>query len=195
MKWAEGKEEAEGRNSRWNWDFRRRREDAPGKAVSPQRMYGSTQLKYNGKPRGCGGRERESHKEKACVFLMVEMQWLWSGISRLRNHHCCSQGNQGLPSCQPHFFSCFPFCSFKTIFKDCIYLFLERREGREKERERSISVWLPLACLFPAAFDMVFPVSQSTKCPQVPWHHLLRKRFLCSSTIPVSRLSPTPSTL
>ena len=32
-------------------------------------------------------------------------------------------------------------------FKDCIYLFLERREGREKERERQINVWLPLMCL------------------------------------------------
>ena len=28
----------------------------------------------------------------------------------------------------------------KYIFKDFIYLFLERREGREKERERNISV-------------------------------------------------------
>ena len=30
------------------------------------------------------------------------------------------------------------------FFKDFIYLFLERGEGREKERERNISVWLPL---------------------------------------------------
>ena len=30
------------------------------------------------------------------------------------------------------------------VFKDFIYLFLERREGREKERERNINVWLPL---------------------------------------------------
>ena len=30
--------------------------------------------------------------------------------------------------------------------KDFIYLFLERGEGREKERERNINVWLPLAC-------------------------------------------------
>ena len=36
----------------------------------------------------------------------------------------------------------------KTIFKKdlFIYLFLERGEGREKERERNISVWLPLTC-------------------------------------------------
>ena len=27
-----------------------------------------------------------------------------------------------------------------------MYFFLERREGREKEKERNINVWLPLAC-------------------------------------------------
>ena len=32
------------------------------------------------------------------------------------------------------------------FFKDFIYLFLEGGEGKEKERERSINVWLPLAC-------------------------------------------------
>ena len=32
---------------------------------------------------------------------------------------------------------------FKKI--DFICLFLERGEGREKERERNINVWLPLA--------------------------------------------------
>ena len=31
------------------------------------------------------------------------------------------------------------------FFKDFIYLFLDRGEGREKERERNINVWLPLA--------------------------------------------------
>ena len=34
---------------------------------------------------------------------------------------------------------------FKYIFKDFIYLFLDREDGREKERERNISVWLPPA--------------------------------------------------
>ena len=37
----------------------------------------------------------------------------------------------------------FPFFFF--FFKDFIYLFLERREGREEERERNINVWFPLA--------------------------------------------------
>ena len=32
------------------------------------------------------------------------------------------------------------------FFKDFIYLFLERGEGREKEREKNINVWLPLGC-------------------------------------------------
>ena len=35
-------------------------------------------------------------------------------------------------------------CS-KNFFKR-FYLFLERGKGREKERERNIYVWLPLAC-------------------------------------------------
>ena len=35
------------------------------------------------------------------------------------------------------------FYIFKRFYL-FIYLFLERGEGREKERERNISVWLPL---------------------------------------------------
>ena len=30
------------------------------------------------------------------------------------------------------------------VFKDFTYLFLERGEGRKKERERNINVWFPL---------------------------------------------------
>ena len=48
------------------------------------------------------------------------------------------------------FFFCFFFSLshlvFKFFFKDFIYLFLEREEGTEKERERNISVWVPPAC-------------------------------------------------
>ena len=38
--------------------------------------------------------------------------------------------------------------SLKCYFfkKDFIYLVLDRGDGREKERERNISVWLPLSC-------------------------------------------------
>ena len=32
-------------------------------------------------------------------------------------------------------------------FKDFIYLFLDRWEGRKKEMERNINMWLPLTCL------------------------------------------------
>ena len=31
-----------------------------------------------------------------------------------------------------------------SFFKDFVYLLLERGEGKEKERERNVSVWLPL---------------------------------------------------
>ena len=36
--------------------------------------------------------------------------------------------------------------TFILFFKDFIYLFLERGEGKEKERGKKISVWLPLTC-------------------------------------------------
>ena len=38
------------------------------------------------------------------------------------------------------------FLFYVFIFKDFIYSFLERGEGREKERERNINVWLSLEC-------------------------------------------------
>ena len=40
-------------------------------------------------------------------------------------------------------FPCFHFF-FPLLLKRFIYLFLEMGEGREKERERNIRVWLPL---------------------------------------------------
>ena len=39
-----------------------------------------------------------------------------------------------------HILILFPF-----IFKNSVYLFLERGEGREKDRERNINAWLPIA--------------------------------------------------
>ena len=36
--------------------------------------------------------------------------------------------------------------SYIYFLKDFIYLLLDRGEGREKERERSIHVWLPFMC-------------------------------------------------
>ena len=44
------------------------------------------------------------------------------------------------------------FNSWGFFKKDFIYLFLETGEGREKERERNISVWLPL--MFPTTGDL-----------------------------------------
>ena len=38
------------------------------------------------------------------------------------------------------------FMIYLFFNKDFIYLFLERGEGKEKERERNIEVWLPLLC-------------------------------------------------
>ena len=38
------------------------------------------------------------------------------------------------------------FLFLRIFFLDFIYLFLHRGEGRKKERERNINVWLPLMC-------------------------------------------------
>ena len=40
----------------------------------------------------------------------------------------------------------------KVIFFNFMYLFLERGEGREKERERNINAWLPL--MWPPTRDL-----------------------------------------
>ena len=54
---------------------------------------------------------------------------------------------------------CFPcirffYFLFKNVFKR-FYLFLERGEGREKERGRNINVWLSAACLSPGTWPTV----------------------------------------
>ena len=45
------------------------------------------------------------------------------------------------------------------IFKDFIYLFLEREEGKKKKRERNISVWLPLALLMLGTWPATQPAT------------------------------------
>ena len=46
-----------------------------------------------------------------------------------------------------HLFLFFSFLGDLVFFlKDFVYLFLERVEGKEEERERNINVWLPLMC-------------------------------------------------
>ena len=55
---------------------------------------------------------------------------------------------QSALTCVHHIVSSRDLREFVTIvtlfFKDFIYLFLERGEGREKERGKNINVWLPL---------------------------------------------------
>ena len=53
------------------------------------------------------------------------------------------QRTQALPSLR-HYLAFPSFPNTTVFFKDFIYLFLEREEWREKERERNIDVWLPL---------------------------------------------------
>ena len=54
--------------------------------------------------------------------------------------------NWGTSNIHPIVFQncCGPETPFTFILKESVYVFLERGEGREKERERNIS-WLPLA--------------------------------------------------
>ena len=46
-------------------------------------------------------------------------------------------GAQSIESHQPEL-------KYNLFFKDFVYLFLDKGEWKEKERERNISVWLPL---------------------------------------------------
>ena len=68
--------------------------------------------------------------------------------------------------------------------KDCIYLFLERGERREKERVRNINVWLPLTCPLPETRPAIqacalgielatpwFTGQHSIPKPHQPGHH------------------------
>ena len=48
------------------------------------------------------------------------------------------------------------------FFKDFIYLFLDRGEGREKERERNVSVWSPLERTPPR----IWPATQACALPR-----------------------------
>ena len=50
--------------------------------------------------------------------------------------------------------------------KDFIYLFLERGEGREKEQERNINVWVPLMCPQPGHL-----AHNPGKCPDWELNH------------------------
>ena len=51
---------------------------------------------------------------------------------------------------------------YYSFFKDFIYLFLDRGEGREKERERNVSVWSPLERTPPR----IWPATQACALPR-----------------------------
>ena len=52
-------------------------------------------------------------------------------LEKIFAKHICDKGQ--VSKLWKHFF-----------FKDCVYLYLDRKEGRERERERNINVWLHL---------------------------------------------------
>ena len=72
-------------------------------------------------------------KIRFTFYLYFTYSMLLSGGSYCATHFLC------------HPLSCSIFLTY-FFFKDFIYLFLEKGEGRGKERKRNINVWLPLAC-------------------------------------------------
>ena len=52
-------------------------------------------------------------------------------------------------------------CTVSFFLKDLINLFVERGEGREKERKRNINVWWPLACLLPGTWPATQACAQT----------------------------------
>ena len=59
---------------------------------------------------------------------------------------CCLLATPDLPPILVNNFIGTQPCLFFSVFKDFIYLFLERGEGKEEERERNMNVWLSLTC-------------------------------------------------
>ena len=57
------------------------------------------------------------------------------------------------------------FVILQSFIKYFVYLFLDRGERREKERERNISVWLPLLC--PALGNLA---CNPGMCPDWEWN-------------------------
>ena len=58
-------------------------------------------------------------------------------------------------------------------FKDFIYLFLERGEGKEKGRERNINVWLPLSRLLLGTWPPTQVCALTGNCTSDPLLHRL----------------------
>ena len=82
--------------------------------------------------RGCGrwGRDQEG--------LLRATEFLY-GMKENALKLDSGDGQQLCDLLKRHFFSFF-------LNKDFVYLFLDRGEGKEKERKRHSTVWLPLAC-------------------------------------------------
>ena len=57
-----------------------------------------------------------------------------------------SEGDWGITAICTMFLASFLKIVLFIYFLDFVYLFLERGEGKEKEGERNIYVWLPLMC-------------------------------------------------
>ena len=57
------------------------------------------------------------------------------------SHRSHTRFVRSIPRYSVHFYWCCKWALAFTFLKDLIYLLLERGAGREKERERSISVW------------------------------------------------------
>ena len=67
-----------------------------------------------------------------------------------------------------------PIFYILLFFKDFVYLFFERGEGREEERERNINVWLPLVRPYqgpgPQSRHVPWPGSKPTTLLFTGWH-------------------------
>ena len=87
-------------------------------------------LKYHYPRAETGGKKR---------YAWWWCQWKWESKNPLL--HKINENTS--KNCQNHFFKTLKIDH--RFFKGFIYLFLERGEGREKKRQRTIDVWLPLA--------------------------------------------------
>ena len=90
-----------------------------------------------------GERERERERSINLLFHLL-LRSLIALVCVLTGDQTCHLGVPGQRSNQLDYMARAggPIFFLKILF----HLFLERGEGREKERERNINMWLPLAC-------------------------------------------------
>ena len=82
--------------------------------------------------------------EKPSFVAAEDLLWMVSSLLNQLLQLCWKYGSSFFIS--RHNLSSNFFFLFFFFLKDFIYLFLDRGEGRETERERNINVWLPLMC-------------------------------------------------